>query len=94
MAKWLIKCYEAVGKWKLAMNSQLDKETVEMYTIELIDIGDDAGDRVHHRVGYIKLLDWLEATCRSYPIRIHSMNVVGRMNMIQIAKRNGWTILD
>ena len=61
--------------------------------ITLIDIDHDAGDYVHFGGDYIKLLDWLEETGRSYPIRIHSMNVVGRMNMEAICHRNGWTIV-
>ena len=37
-----------------------------------------------------KLLNWLEETGRSYPIRIHSMNPVGVENMRRIIQRNGW----
>lgn len=60
--------------------------------IELIDIDHDAGDFATDGGGdYIKLLDWLEETGRNYPIRIHSQNVVGRMNMEAIIQRNGWT---
>ena len=59
--------------------------------IELIDIDHDAGDYAHLGGDYIKLLDWLEETGRNYPIRIHSMNPVGRENMRAIIKRNGWT---
>jgi hypothetical protein len=33
----------------------------------------------------------MEFTNRSYPIRIHSMNPVGRENMRAIIRRNGWT---
>lgn len=40
--------------------------------------------------GYTRLLDWLEETGRSYPIRIHSMNPVGIENMRAIIKRNNW----
>ena len=58
--------------------------------IELIDIDHDAGDFAYDGGDYIKLLDWLEATGRNYPIRIHSMNPVGRENMRAIIKRNGW----
>ena len=58
--------------------------------IELIDIDHDAGDYVELGGDYIKLLDWLEETGRSYPIRIHSMNPVGRENMSAIIRRNGW----
>ena len=60
------------------------------YQIELIDIDHDAGDFASDGGDYIKLLDWLEETGRSYPIRIHSMNPVGRENMRAIIRRNGW----
>ena len=59
--------------------------------IELIDIDHDAGDYACDGGDYIKLLDWLEETGRSYPIRIHSQNVVGVQNMRRIIQRNGWT---
>lgn len=59
--------------------------------IELIDIDHDAGYYSRHGGDYIKLLDWLEETSRNYPIRIHSMNPVGRENMRAIIRRNGWT---
>ena len=63
------------------------------FPIEIIDIDHDAGDYAVDGGDYIKLLDWLEETGRNYPIRIHSMNVVGRMNMEAICRRNGWTII-
>lgn len=59
--------------------------------VELIDIDHDAGNYAIYGGDYIKLLDWLEETGRSYPIRIHSMNPVGVANMRAIIKRNGWT---
>lgn len=59
-------------------------------TLELIDIDHDAGEYVRFGGDYIKLLDWLEATGRKYPIRIHSMNPVGVANMRRIIERNGW----
>lgn len=61
--------------------------------LELIDIDHDAGEYARFGGDYIKLLNWLEETGRNYPIRIHSMNVVGRMNMEAICRRNGWTII-
>ena len=57
---------------------------------ELIDIDHDAGDYVSDGGDYIKLLDWLEETGRSYPIKIHSMNPVGVENIRRIIQRNGW----
>ena len=70
-----------------------DKEFLDIamdYEIELIDIDYDAGDYVSDGGDYIKLLDWLEATGRNYPIRIHSANPVGVQNMRRIIKRNRW----
>ena len=59
----------------------------------MLSVDHDAGDYASDGGDYIKLLDWLEETGRNYPIRIHSQNVVGRMNMEAICRRNGWSIL-
>ena len=59
--------------------------------ITIIDIDHDAGDFACYGGDYIKILDWLEETNRNYPIRIHSMNPVGRENMRAVIRRNGWT---
>ena len=57
----------------------------------MLDLDHDSG-KYHCSGGdYIKLLDWLEATGRNYPIRIHSMNPVGVQNMRAIIQHNGWT---
>jgi hypothetical protein len=66
----------------------LDDYEVE---IELLDLDHDAGQFAAFGGDYIKILDYLEETGRNYPIRIHSMNVVGRENMRRIIQRNGWT---
>ena len=54
----------------------------------IISIDHDAGD--FGPPDYIKVLDWLEETGRSYPIRIHSQNPVGVQNMRAIIEKNGW----
>ena len=64
------------------------------FRIKLIDIDHDAGDYMYDGGDYIKLLDWLEETNRNIPIHIHSMNVVGRMNMEAICHRNGWIVVE
>ena len=79
---WLKSVEEAEDLIRIA-------ESVEAI-IELIDIDHDAGNYVFYGGDYIKLLDWLEATGRNYPIRIHSMNPVGVENMRAIIERNGW----
>ena len=73
-------------------NAKLKIEVAEIQgiEIELIDIDHDAGDFAYAGGDYIKLLDWLEATGRNYPIRIHSMNPVGVANMRVIIQKNGW----
>lgn len=58
--------------------------------ISIIDIDHDSGDYACDGGNYIKLLDWLEETGRSYPIRIHSQNPVGVENMRRIIERNDW----
>lgn len=62
----------------------------DFWKIELIDLDHDAGQYEQYGGDYIRILDWLEETGRDYPIRIHSMNPVGRENMRRIIKRNGW----
>lgn len=58
--------------------------------LELLDCDHDLGDQAQYGGDGIKLLDWLEETGRNYPIRIHSMNPIGRENMRRVIKRNGW----
>ena len=58
--------------------------------IELIDIDHDAGFYAYDGGDYIQLLNWLEVVGLSFPIRIHTMNVVGRQNMQLIIRKNGW----
>ena len=58
--------------------------------IELINTDYDAGIFTRDGGDYICLLDWLEATGRNYPIRIHSQSPVGVANMRRIIERNGW----
>lgn len=62
-------------------------------TIELLDLDHDAGDFVEYGGDFIKILDWMEETGRSCPIRIHSMNPVGRQNMLAICYKNKWSVI-
>ena len=88
-----------IVKWTHTFSVQMAKSIINRSEeknkkYDLISIDHDAGDFVQFGGDYIKLLDWLEETGRNYPIRIHSMNVVGRMNMEAICRRNGWTIVE
>ena len=62
-------------------------QIIETYTIEVISCDNDLGEGSAE--GY-KLLDWLEATGRNYPIHIHSANPVAVKRMKAIIERNGW----
>ena len=68
----------------------LDFDNTLVDMIEIVDIDHDAGSYACYGGDYIKLLDWLEATGRSYPIHIHSMNPVGVANMRRIIEKNKW----
>lgn len=49
--------------------------------IEIIDCDHDLGDFACDGGDGIKLLDWLLERNTKYPIRLHTMNPVGRDNM-------------
>lgn len=87
------QAYRLDNDGKIEMAKRIAK-CMKNSIIELIDIDHDAGDYAYDGGDYIKLLDWLEETDRNYPIRIHSQNVVGRMNMLAICHRNGWKVID
>ena len=70
--------------------NEIEKAEKNNIPIEVIDLDHDAGDFAICGGDYIKVLDWLEATCRNYPIRIHSMNPIGRLNMKRIIQKNNW----
>lgn len=85
------------AKRQIAINEGwIDGETsiLRDWDIDLLDLDHDAGDFVHDGGDYIKLLDWLEEMGLKYPIRIHTMNPVGRENMRRIIHRNGWIEID
>ena len=70
------------------MNRDLFERYLQIFTLVEISCDNDLGEG--NAEGY-KLLDWLEATGRNYPIRIHSANPVARQRMQAIIQRNGWT---
>lgn len=80
------ECINLISKAKLAN-----------IPIDVIDLDHDAGDYAEHGGDYIRLLDWLEATKLNddnhTAFRIHTMNPVGKQQMINIIQHNGWTLL-
>lgn len=55
-------------------------------TVELIDCDHDLGDYAQDGGDGIKLLDWLAERGTFYPIALHTMNPVGRDNMLRAIK--------
>ena len=93
---WCHSVYRAIKEIEAFEQSLFDDYYIDnipfdkLEKIEVIDIDHDAGDYAQYGGDYIKLLDWLEATGRNYPIHIHSMNPVGVANMRAIIQKNGW----
>lgn len=95
-----VKMFEqTVNEWRGRLHRAISdarkeecKRQIKHYTITLIDMDHDAGDYAKDGGDYIKLLDWLEETGRNYPIKIHSMNLVGVENMRRIIEKNGWGV--
>ena len=75
--------------WCKSVNEAIDTIS-KTDDISLIDIDHDAGDYSCDGGDYIRVLDYLEMRGYSYPIRIHSMNPVGVMNMRAIIRKNNW----
>lgn len=66
---------------------ELEKQNVE---IALLDLDHDLGDYASDGGDAIKLLDWLVERNTLYPIKIHTMNGVGRDNMQRMIDRFWW----
>ena len=92
---WLKSTNEAIyflREWIVFANHMwpIMREYQTYPIIEVIDIDHDSGEFYEDGGDYIRILDWLEYQCLSYPIRIHSANPVGVENMRRIIERNGW----
>lgn len=75
----------------LCMNMMTTLEcTDNIPRIALIDLDHDAGDYAKFGGDYIEILNWLEKQGWSFNIRLHTMNPVGRENMLRIIQKNGW----
>ena len=75
--------------WCKSVNEAIDTIS-KTDDISLIDIDHDAEDYACDGGDCIRVLDYLEMHGYSYPIRIHSMNSVGVMNMRAIIRKNNW----
>lgn len=76
--------------WAKSVNVAINRILGYLYTETpnstiLIDLDHDAGDYAHQGGDYIKILDWLEETeipDESFIFHLHTMNPVGRENMV------------
>lgn len=90
---WCLTTNEVTHVITCIMSLRYIQHLENLPTIELLDLDHDAGDLARWGGDYIKILDWLEK--QKYPvdipIRLHTMNPVGRENMRAIIQKNGWT---
>ena len=73
--------------WCKSVNSAKRMIESARENISVLDLDHDLGDYAYDGGDGIKLLDWFVETQRFYPIRIHTMNPVGRENMVLLVKR-------
>ena len=77
-------------EWAKSVNQAISiiKKAEENHElIEILDLDHDLGDYYLDGGDAIKLLDWLAERETFYPIRIHTVNPVGRANMERMIKR-------
>lgn len=78
-----------VISWAILAKKMLESR-IQAFTIKEIACDNDLGEG---NIDGYKLLNWLEATGRSYPIRIFTSNPVVRERMIQTIHHNHWTMV-
>ena len=74
--------------WCMSVNQakRAIEEAERSSSVELIDCDHDLGDYAQDGGDGIKLLDWLAERGTFYPIALHTMNPVGRDNMLRTLK--------
>lgn len=88
---WARSVNEAITAIKSYERNFTDGDTI------FISLDHDAGDFVKDGGDYIHILNWLERekiVDTGYFFHLHTMNVVGRINMEAICRRNGWKIVE
>ena len=89
MKIWLDDIRPAPEGYIWCKSVNIAKRTIESAgePILLIDCDHDLGDYAYDGGDGIKLLDWLVENECFYPIRLHTMNPVGRENMLRMIRR-------
>lgn len=73
--------------WCHSVNEAKNVIETSQEEIEFIDCDHDLGDYASDGGDGIKLLDYLVETENFIPIRLHTANIVGRMNMLRTINR-------
>lgn len=73
--------------WCKSVNSAKSVIESAKEPILLIDCDHDMGDYAYDGGDGIKLLDWLVENSLFFPIKLHTMNPVGRENMLRMIDR-------
>lgn len=93
-APWGYVWCKTVNEAKMIITCITQMHTIEnvqfLPCIKLLDLDHDAGDCAAFGGDYIQILNWLEKQGWSIPIKLHTMNPVGRENMRAIIQKNGW----
>lgn len=89
---WCKTVNEAKTVITCMMKMQDIEHTSFLPVIKLLDLDHDAGEYATYGGDYIEILNWLEKQGWDlyFPIRLHTMNPVGRENMRRIIEKNGW----
>lgn len=92
MKIWLDDLRPAPAGFALCRSVNAAKAAIEAaekkgIDIELIDCDHDLGDYAPDGGDGIKLIDWLVERGSFYPVRLHTMNPVGRENMRRTVER-------
>lgn len=92
---WLRSVYAAIIA--CAAETELSSSGERCLYLGDISLDHDAGEMRIFGGDYVKFLEWLEEKQHvdgwqiDATFHIHSMNPVGRENMLRIIKRNGWS---
>lgn len=87
---------KTVNEVKTVITCMMKMQDIEctsfLPVIELLDLDHDAGEYATYGGDYIEILNWLEKQGWDlyFPVRLHTMNPVGRENMRRIIEKNGW----
>lgn len=95
---WVDDVREPPSKdWLWAKSVMVAKEYLASYgnNIKLVSLDHDAGDYAQFGGDYVNILNWLEEVAHNgahinIVFHIHSMNPVGRFNMLNIIEKNHW----